>query len=98
MAKICVIILANSRAEDGQFIPVVVTEGQTGYRPLSGQGEGSAPWKWGTDVQKAMDYADDYNTKLGVTPGEADVIVHKSMYPKATRTIPNARRMLSGSR
>ena len=96
--KICVIIVAESRADDGQFIPVVVTEGETGYTPLSGKGEGSAPWTWGTDVERAMEMADDYTKKLGRSLEEADEITHKSLFPNATQTIRNARRMFSGSR
>jgi hypothetical protein len=96
MSKFCVIIYEESKDENGEYIPVVVTEGETGYRPLGGADDTAVPWTWGKDPEKAKDYADNYNEKLGITPLEADFLALQSMFPKAMKPgIPGFRRTLA---
>ena len=79
MGKIAVFITDSSKDEEHRYIPCVATEGEKGYRPLSGRGEFSAPWYWGTDREIAQKCADDYNKKLGLTDKEAMMIIIQSM-------------------
>lgn len=95
MQKKCVIIVADSQDEDGEYIPVMVIEGESGYRPLDG-GKDGAPWKWGKDKDEAMDRADEYTIKLGTTLSEADEIVFRSVFPFGDGDAPEgARRMMA---
>ena len=69
-------------AEDGSldFIPCLVTEGESGYVPMRGQGECATPWYWGKTYRECQDICDDYNKKhYGLTLREAAIIVAGTM-------------------
>jgi hypothetical protein len=64
IGKVAVIILETQKSDDGQYVPVIVHEGKSGYYLTD--------WKWGTDKRLAEQTAKRYNERLGNT-GE-DVI------------------------
>jgi len=71
MPRTCFIILADQRDGEG-YIPSVVTEGEYGHSPLTGNGACAAPWHWGKTWETAQDTCRQENSKLGL--GVADVI------------------------
>lgn len=61
------------------FIPSLVNENEAGHSPMTGRGEGSAPWYWGKTYEEACKNCDEYNLKMGVSPKEAMEIVASSI-------------------
>ena len=61
------------------YVPAVVTEGESGYNLMLGSGELAEPWYWGHDIGVAKGFADQANTKMGISPAEADRIVAESI-------------------
>lgn len=57
------------------YIPVLVTEGEPGYRPLSGRGELAEPWLWGHDINDARRLCAETNRELGIDTAAARAIV-----------------------
>jgi len=77
--RMAIVIVESSKADDGQYIPCVATEGQSGYRPLSGKGPFAAPWKWGRDRKIAQQLADERNKSMGLSKEESVRIIASSM-------------------
>ena len=62
------------------YIPSIVTEGESGHSPLTGNGACASPWYWGKTYKKARAFCDQMNANdFGLTPGEAAKIVASSM-------------------
>jgi hypothetical protein len=76
--RYCVFIPYSAKVEGG-FIPSVVIADEAGHCPLSGQGEGAAPWVWGPSYDDAQRAAKAYNEKLGLSDMEVAEIVASSM-------------------
>jgi hypothetical protein len=58
----------------------MVEEGVAGHGPMTGRGEGSAPWIWGQTLDEAREVCDRFNQeRLGISPDEASDIVLSSM-------------------
>jgi hypothetical protein len=58
------------------YIPCLAVEGEPGYYPMRGSGEGSTPWYWGTTYEECQKTCDEYNEEhFGISPREAAVIV-----------------------
>lgn len=64
---------------DNGFIPAMVIENQPGYRMMSGNGKGSAPWYWGKTEDKANEVCDEVNKNHGINPKDKIQIVLSSM-------------------
>jgi hypothetical protein len=69
--------------EHGGYVPAIVIADQSGYRPLTGQGEGSAPYIWGDSIEDAQNQVEIQNSRIGVNTLEATRIVSSSMFPGA---------------
>ena len=89
MKRMAMIIVSESRAEDGGYIPVIVKEGEGGFFPMTGKGKCASPWNWGTDREIAQQCADDYNEKLGLTKEEVAFLAGQSM-----KSLPNQTKMI----
>ena len=68
------------------YIPSMVTEGEYGHTPLSGNGEHAQPWYWSHDIAIARRLADEANAGLGISRAEALLIIVSSM--NADQPIP----------
>ena len=73
--KIAYTIVGTERSEDGQYIPCIVKEGETGYCKTT--------WLWGKSRAAAEIMADQQNAKMGVSKEEAMHLVLQS-FPKAS--------------
>ena len=62
--RLAYIILDTQKTEDGEFIPCVVKENESGYFVTD--------YHWGTDIKVAQRCARELNEKMGLT--ENDVI------------------------
>jgi hypothetical protein len=70
-ARRCFYVSPDALTEHG-YIPSVVTEGEPGHAPLTGQGTAAAPWYWGHDYEQACRIAKKANAELGLS--DADVV------------------------
>lgn len=61
------------------YVPSMVTEGEPGFTPLSGNGEFAQPWYWGHDIDVAQRLADEANLELGIDRQLALLIIASSM-------------------
>lgn len=64
---------------DQGYIPSVVTEGEPGHAPLTGNGNCASPWYWGHDIETAKKIAAQANAELGLTEADVSEIVLSSM-------------------
>ncbi len=64
--------------EEG-YVPSVVVENEPGHFPLSGRGDGAAPWRWGKTLEEAEATCTRQNTERGITEDRACEIVASSM-------------------
>ena len=71
--KHAIVILETVQDNDGNYIPCIVKEDETGYY--------TTDWEWGTDLKEANELAKEYNAKLGLTQEEACNLVLQSMRP-----------------
>jgi len=79
MKRRCYYILADQYDKQG-YIPSLVTEHEPGHAPMTGQGDGAAPWHWGKTLEEAEAVCNDVNLKqFNLTPLEAMEIVASSM-------------------
>jgi hypothetical protein len=69
--------------EHGGYVPSMVVADRTGHNPLTGQGEGSAPYIWGDTLEEAQNQVEIQNSRIGVNTVEAQRIVDSSMFPGA---------------
>lgn len=56
-------VMRTEISEDGQYIPCIAVEGETGYYKTN--------WKWGTDFDQAQEWCDERNQKMGISTMEA---------------------------
>lgn len=62
------------------FIPCLAIEGEKGYYPMRGSGEGATPWYWGKTYEECQDICDDWNeSRYGISKKEAAIIVAGTM-------------------
>lgn len=61
------------------FIPACVIENVQGYRMMSGNGEFSTPWYWGTTLEEAHATCDKVNGGRGISKERALEIVQSTM-------------------
>lgn len=77
----CFYIPADAYVEGKGFVPSVVTEGEPGHAPLTGNGAFAEPWYWG-DYEAAKAHAALENARLGLTAEDVAKIVASSMFPE----------------
>jgi len=63
------------------FMPSIVFEGESGHFPLKGNGEGSAPWRWGS-LEQAEETAKHENEMRGFDGNDVAEIILSSMGAK----------------
>jgi len=73
----CFYIPVDQFDENG-YIPSVVTEGEPGHAPLTGNGPHATPWYWGHTYEEARQTAERENLERGITPEDAAEIVLSS--------------------
>jgi hypothetical protein len=73
----CIYVFETSLTEHG-YVPSMITEGQAGHSPMTGNGEHSQPWYWGHDLATARRLAAEQNTKMGLSPSDVNEIVASS--------------------
>ncbi|MET0711060.1 MAG: hypothetical protein ABWZ30_00950 [Jiangellaceae bacterium] len=74
----CFYVNETMRTEHG-YIPSMVTEGEAGFAPLSGNGDQAQPWYWGHDLARAKQIAAESNAELGLTEDDVRAIVLSSL-------------------
>ena len=80
----CFAIIESSKDEHG-YIPVLVTENDPGYAPMTGRGECSAPWYWGKTIERAQEVCDRQNKqRYGISRQTAARIIASSMNAQNT--------------
>ena len=74
MDRFCYCVLDECKSDDGQYIPVVIFEGEKGYRPLTEQDDDDSPVRWGHDYHEAMKTAMKMNKEMGLTSKDVTAI------------------------
>lgn len=77
-ARQCFYILADQFDENG-YIPSLITEGQAGHSPLTGNGAHASPWYWGESYREAQAVCAAENAKLGISAKDTALIVASSI-------------------
>lgn len=81
MKKFCYTILEGQYDENG-YIPSAVFENERGHNPMKGNGDCSAPWRWGKTLKEAQETCLAFNRdQLGIDEKDAILIVLSSMFP-----------------
>lgn len=75
----CFYINPTQDPGDEGYIPSVVVENESGHFPLSGKGDGAAPWRWGKTLEEAEATCVRANAERGVDEERASVIIASSM-------------------
>ena len=83
----CYVVLETQRDQHG-YIPSLVTEGQPGHAPLTGQGEFATPWYWGDSFEEAEAVCAAMNTRRGIDAKAANEIKLSSMFAKLDQLDP----------
>jgi hypothetical protein len=65
--------------DDNGYIPSLVTEGQPGHAPMTGNGTHASPWYWGKTYEAACEMADKQNEAMGIDKKTAAEILVSSM-------------------
>ena len=80
MRRECYVILPD-QYDDGGFIPSLVTEGEPGHAPLTGDpGKHQTPWRWGKTYEEARQACVKINQDtFGLSETECLDIVLSSM-------------------
>lgn len=65
-------------AKYGGYVPSRVTRGKPGHAPLTGRGEGSLPWVWGSTLEEARAICVAQNERIGISPEDEFEIVLSS--------------------
>ncbi len=65
-------------AKYGGYVPSVVTRGKSGHAPMTGRGEFSMPWVWGSTIEEARSICAEQNERIGITPEDEMQIVLSS--------------------
>lgn len=65
-------ILETSTDDNGNYIPVIVFEGEDHYH--------ATDWTWGKDIERARQCATKMNTDLGISENDAETILRRSMF------------------
>lgn len=89
-ARQCFWIDSGPYDENG-YVPSIVTEGQPGHTPMTGNGVGSAPWYWGKTREAALQVCKESNERLGLSERDVEEIVWSSMHaqtPEHAETCP----------
>lgn len=68
------------------YIPSLVTEGEPGHAPLTGNGRHATPWYWGRTYEEAVAVCERENANLGLSPEDALEIVTSSMFGASSST------------
>lgn len=69
--KLAYIILETEKNEQGEYIPCIVKEGESGYYRTD--------WTWGKDQLIAQEIADDRNNRMGLSPTDVMQLTLESM-------------------
>lgn len=76
----CFHILIGQMHPEHGYVPSLVVENEAGHTPMTGRGELSQPWFWGTDYDRARQICDQVNEEMfGLSHREASDIVASSM-------------------
>ena len=86
----CFYIPPDQRDDNG-WIPSLVTEGQPGHAPLTGNGPLARPWYWGKTLEEAQGIAIIENARMGISREDATVIVLSSIRADSGPEIMHAR-------
>lgn len=65
-------------AKHGGYVPSMVFRGKPGHAPLTGRGEGSLPWVWGSTLEEAQAICAEQNARIGITERDEMQIVLSS--------------------
>jgi len=83
----CFYIPPDQHDEHG-WIPSLVTEGEPGHAPLTGNGPCASPWYWGKTLEEAQGTAAVENARLGLTRDEVrDIILSSAAADHAPETV-----------
>lgn len=64
----------------GGFVPAMVTENETGYSMMTGNGKFASPWVWGKTLQQAEEVCAHKNkNSLGLSADDVSAIIGSSM-------------------
>ena len=70
-ARKCYFILETETTPDGEYIPCIAVEGESGYYKTD--------WRWGRDIARAREIAEEFNAKMGITKRDATLIQLSTM-------------------
>lgn len=76
--RVCLYVDATMETAHG-FVPSLVTEGEPGHAPMTGNGSHAAPWYFGTTLADAERNVAAANANLGISEVDALEIVMSSM-------------------
>ena len=62
----------------GGYVPSMVFRDKPGHAPLTGRGEGSLPWVWGSTLDEARSICTEQNARIGITERDECEIVMSS--------------------
>lgn len=79
MSKRQVYFINPEHRAEGGYIPCLVTEGEPGYKLMSGREPTQAPWVWGPDYETAVATAEKQNERRGFDKAAALKIVAENM-------------------
>jgi len=69
-------------AKHGGYVPSRVDWNVLGHWPMTGRGEGSAPWVWGKTLAEAQEVCRKANADMGLSDRDVDRILCSSMFPQ----------------
>jgi hypothetical protein len=72
LKKVAYYVSPSITNEQGEFIPVIVKEGEKGYFKTN--------WNWGKDLAIAEECAKEKNERLGLSNEEVQKLVCQSMF------------------
>lgn len=76
----CYWIAETCTHTDGQYIPCMIIEGESGYYPMSGDpAKFQTPWLYGKDIKVARETVDSLNAQRGITKEIAKEIYDSSI-------------------
>ena len=79
--KRIVLHVDESMLTDRGYRPVMVVEGESGFRQQGDPASLKEPWYFGHDYKTARRLVDEANRRLGISPEEAREIVLDALFP-----------------
>lgn len=76
----CFFVDPESYVEGKGYIPSLITEGEPGHAPLTGDpAKHQTPWYWGQTYEEAVNICKAQNEQMGLTPDDVMDIIGSSM-------------------